>query len=103
VIKGSLPYDYKVGIGASKKDGPLEFTMETNGKNAQIKASKLFLPIQLLPLVRDRMAKLLLEFDGTQQIGPIQSSLPKWMEENGLYFFYLILRKFFKNIVINII
>lgn len=45
------------------------------------KPKYLFMPIHVLPLLRDRMAKMLMEFDGRQQIEPSPSPLPKWISE----------------------
>jgi len=41
----------------------------------------LYLSVRLLPLMRDKMAKILMEFDGTEQIGPPPSPFPKWILE----------------------
>jgi hypothetical protein len=47
------------------------------------KPNDLYMPVRLLPLLRDRIAKMLVEFDGTEQIGPPPSPLPKWILEEG--------------------
>jgi hypothetical protein len=84
--KGRI-YDYRLGTGQNE-DGHLEFRMESISKSANPshKPKKLFMPIQLLPLLRDRMAKMLKEFDGIEEIGPTPSPLPKWvLEEEGIF------------------
>ena len=42
------------------------------------------MPIRLFPSLRNEMAKMLVEFDGTKQIELPPSTLPKWiLEEEG--------------------
>ena len=48
--------------------GHLEFRMEANGRGR--KSTELFLPFQALPKIRQVLAKILTEHDGTKQIGP---------------------------------
>lgn len=85
-----LIYDYRLGIRPIlKQNSQLEFTIEsvTIAANPSHKPKRFYAPIQLLPLIRDRMAKLLVEFDRSQQIGPppSQSQFPKWVfEEEGI-------------------
>jgi len=60
--------------------------MESIAVDPSYKPKKLFFPIRLLPLMRDRMAKMLKEFDWAQEIGPSSPSpLPKWMKEEGIF------------------
>jgi hypothetical protein len=84
--KGLL-YDYRLGIRPNQ-NGQLEFTIESIATAADPKhlPKIVFMPIQLLPSLRNVMAKMLTEFDGTQQIGPAPSPLPKWMFEESNFF-----------------
>jgi hypothetical protein len=85
LIKGSYAFDYNLNINTNK-NGQLEFTMESIKKQTQMKVPRAF-PIRSLPLIRDQMAKLLAEHDGTQQIGLPPTPLPKWiLEEDGWHF-----------------
>jgi len=75
LINGCHSLDYKLEISTNKIYGDLEFIIISIGKQTKKKVPRAF-PIRVLPLLRDGMAKLLVEFDGTQQIGP--STIPKW-------------------------
>jgi hypothetical protein len=81
LIKGGLFYNYKLEISPNKKYCQLAFVMIAIEKQSG-KRIPMSVPIRLFPLIRDRMAKLLVEFDGTQQIEP-PPSLPKWILEDG--------------------
>jgi hypothetical protein len=68
-------------LGISPFNGQFDFTIETVTTEITPRhlPKFLFIPIQLLPSLRNIMAKMLTDFDGSQLIGPIPP-LPKWTQ-----------------------
>jgi hypothetical protein len=78
-------------LGIGRQEDQFCFEMETIKTEAmpEHKPKLIFIPIHLLPFLRDQMAKMLVEFDGTEEIGP-HPTLPKWIKENGILLILLL-------------
>ena len=81
MVNGGLFYDYKLGICPFKNQ--FDFVIQTMPANPEHKPERMFIPFRLLPLMRDKMAKMLAEFDGSEEIKPLPP-IPKWITENGI-------------------
>lgn len=88
MVTGGINYDYKLEFFKSLYNNQLQFriciTTIPPNVNLPDRPKRLSLAIELLPSLRNRIAEMLAEIDGTQEIGPIPSPLPKWIPaENG--------------------
>jgi hypothetical protein len=67
----------------------------TTEANPLHSSENMHIPIRLLPLLRNLMAEMLEEFDGSQQIR--SRRIPKWIPENGISLFHYFWKKYFYN------